>query len=269
MAIIETVENVEPFFPGELPSHEKFTEEFSQKVNIINTNHVIINDALELLLQGISGGAEQAKMPFALAAAPDGWTRDVSFTTDHLLRVTDGVTVPPGVSPTATGGAEGGDWTITGTTTVAASGHTHNMNDHSHSISHSHAGGSHTHTGANHNHTLPSHSHAIFSSGGGFSSFNIPNQGVTKVGLVVQAVRQHRHTVVAHDHGGTTNPNTGTNATSSHTTDAANATSSTASPSQSDGNNSVSSNTGGHNHTVSHAGNFRPKYLNMLICSKD
>ncbi len=275
MAILQNIADVEPFFPGELPSHEKFTEEFTQKVNTLITNHVIVNDATELLLQGVSGGAEQAKLTFALASAPDGWTRDLSFTTDTLLRVTDGSTLPPGASPTATGGSEGGSWTITGTTTVAETDHTHTMNAHVHDMSHSHTGGSHTHPSPAHTHLHGNHSHSISSGSQVIQQSGDSNQDhsgdINSIPPGVSVARLHVHTTTIHSHGGTTsavNPSSAENGGFFETA-ASDSLIGSASPGNTGGNSSTSGTGGSHNHTPSHDGSFRPKYLNMIVCSKD
>lgn len=271
MATIVSIADVEPFFPGEHPSNEKFTEEFTQKFNAINSNHVIINDSLELLLQGISGGGEQAKIPLALSSAPDGWTRDISFSTDHVLRVTDGSTLPPGASPNSTGGGEGGSWTITGTTSVAESDHTHTMNAHTHFMSHSHSGGAHTHFTALHTHSDPQHAHAIGGTPGATTSSVSATVGAkSRLGGDANALT-HTHDITSHNHGGTVSEDTITTSASSGATDSGDVDldGPSTSPSNTDPNSDVSSGSASHNHTPSHDATWRPKYLNVLICSKD
>ena len=159
MATLTSIPYVSSFFTREQPTSAKFTSDIRNKMNSLIDNHVLINDHLKNLLQGASGGLEQAKIPLGITSAPTGWTRDIVFATDQILRVTDGVTVPSGISPTAIGGSSGGNWTLSGITLVAVGNHTHvmththTMQNHTHSVAGHYHSSDHVHT-ANHTHVI-------------------------------------------------------------------------------------------------------------------
>lgn len=263
-----------PWFSGERTSYEKFTENTTDIINRLIDNIVDINDVLELLLQGAIGGIEQAIIPFAIASSPTGWTRHIASGNDNIIRVTDGSTLPPGAVPTATGGAIGGSWTIIGTTSVAAGSHTHTMNNHTHSLNaHTHTI-THTHIMTSHTHVIDSHTHTINTETGLVSS--VPTVTTDQVvnystQLSYYSTSDHTHTIPDHNHGGTSGVGSGTSGEAS----VANIDSTgaeTGTPS-SDTTGVPSTNTtgsnGSHSHVISYDSSWRPKYLNVLACSKD
>jgi len=86
------------------------------------------------------------KMVFYQAAAPSGWTQDVTQN-DKALRVVSGA-----------GGEAGGLHALSSPPSLA---HTHTGPSHTHAgPNHSHSLQSHTHAGPSHNHTVPNHSHS-------------------------------------------------------------------------------------------------------------
>lgn len=271
MANIEPIVAVARWYLRETPLSSKFNVELCGKINQLITNNEIVNSALEELLQGTIGGSEQAKIPFGVAAAPTGWTRDITFVTDRILRVTDGSTLPSGANPTATGGADGGAWAISGATTDEVGSHTHDLGNHTHSMS------SHTHTLTSHTHGIPAHTHSIT------HYHTIPNQGAMTSGSATatsiyrsssvsgyMSNNTHEHTTDEHDHGGSTGNNVSTTDAGSGTSGSASSTvdisptNTTSVPST-----NITGTTANHSHTISHDSSWRPKYLNVIICKKD
>lgn len=272
MANIIFVAPVESYSQREVPPFSKLNAQIVSKINTIRDNTVIINTGLETLLQGAAGGSEQANIPFALSSAPTGWTRDLTFSTDRALRITDGVTGTSGANPNNTGGGEGGDWQIIGSSSGLSPDHQHDLQNHKHNIgTHTHTITGHTHTDL-HTHQQVSHTHPDDLQAPTLSSNLIEPfalVGATSPDVTV-ATRAHTHTTPNHNHGlasngdGTTSiPSDGTTGISTGgISDAAVSENAGASP-------DLTSNSGGHLHTVNHGTSWRPKYLNIIMCKKD
>lgn len=273
MANITFVAQVETFFQREVPPFSKLNAQITSKINTINDNVNLINVGIETLLQGVAGGAEQANIPFIMASAPTGWTRDVTQSPDAVLRVTDGVTPPPGASPTAAGGQQGGNWQITGSSAAANSAHAHSLQLHSHVIGgHTHTVGAHAHNDG-HSHEQGTHGHNITGSGsqnlGNASQSGLGNVNVTPQDTSV-AKQSHGHTLSGHNHIGPGGDGGGTTGESSigTTNNNSNGILDTHGGSTGTGPGNTS-NDGSHIHTVNHSNTWRPKYLNILMCTKD
>ena len=283
MANIISVSPLASWFLREQPVSSKFNSELKNKMNSLISNHVIINNGLEQLIQGASGGAQQAKILFGLAAAPTGWTRDASVPEDRVLRVTDGVTLPPspqGSSPTAIGGENGGqDGNIIvgfGSDTVGS--HTHDLANHTHILAnHTHSMDNHTH-GVSHTHTMLSHPHTYPSSELGEMRFFIdPFNSVENIkfefgaGVSVAQIN-HSHTNAAHTHTasgfGILVPGSDTGTETGNPTSLPGSGGSGGSISNGPSTN-TSGSTGLHSHSISNDGTWRPSYLNVLLCKKD
>ena len=200
MADITFIAPVEEYSQREVPPFTKLNAQITSKINILKDNTNIINTGLENLLQGVSGGAEQANIPLAMASAPTGWTRDVTQSPDAVLRVTDGATLVSGASPDPVGGNQGGSWQIIGSSAALNPTHSHGLNLHTHNIgSHTHLVPSHAHNDG-HNHSIGGHRHSGPSGGatttGPFSGGTIGHTPGTQ--LVTDI---HTHSVGAHSHG--------------------------------------------------------------------
>ena len=119
--------------------------------HVTDANGVVSTRTLTLADLGYTAPASfpsGTKMVFAQAAAPTGWTQDIT-NNDKALRVVSGL-----------GGGTGGTHAFSSPPSTA---HTHSFSDSSATTSsagaHSHTGPSHTHTGPSHTHSTPSHSH--------------------------------------------------------------------------------------------------------------
>ena len=299
MANIQTIQPLEIWFEDERPSYNKFNSNIRDTIDTMVANDDLINTGLSELLRGV--GAEQAVMPMVMSSAPTGWTREPSFTDGTVLRVTDGSTVPPGASPTATGGVVGGSWTISGINSSVDGAHTHTMEAHTHSLSgHTHSSSGHAHTMGNHGHSYSStHSHTVAASADTAtenyrSNFSVPSSGadvrsssaIGPTNISVQMIfrsasspfnygytqfgASHVHTLPSHTHSasdGSTGSTgtTSTNNTGSGTPGVGAPTSDVTSLATAD----TTSSDGGHSHTASHDGSWVPKHVTVIICSKD
>lgn len=247
----------------ETPSSTKFTAETTNKVNILIANQITLNNSVGLLLQGASGGTEQAKIVFGLGSAPTGWTRDTLVTADNALRIS------------SAGGTQSGSWTITGLSTTSDSGHTHDLGSHTHTYDH-------THNVTPHNHSLNAHTHIVIHSHqtpstsgltltstiGSLVTWKNFTQGEPAANVVIS------HSTVAHTHTADHLHGTGgTNATSdgpsvANTNDASPAIS-TATGTTSTPSNNTAATGGSHTHLISQDAQWRPSYLNVIACKKD
>lgn len=272
MANIVSITPLPTWTIREFGSASKLNSQVVGKLNSLISNQILVNTGLSELLQGATGGSEQAKIPFVRSAAPAGWTRDTDFLTDHLLRTTDGTTVPPGASPTVMGGVHGGSWTITGLTSTVSGDHTHDMS-HTHTMgNHTHTVASHTH-GMDHTHVLGPHTHTVDATGlvtsGGnqgetraISSDSSSNSGVT--------LQIHRHTADhTHTLEATNSPVTSGGSNVANTSSVADTTSTPSTNSTGDTSSVNSSSDGNHSHTISQDGTWRVHYTNVLMCKKD
>lgn len=283
MASIVNIQPVTPWSVRDFGSASKLNSQVSNKILAVYQNQVITNYDLGLLFQGVSGGPEQAKIPFVKSSAPTGWSRDTSFLTDHVLRVTDTSTVPPGASATATGGQHGGSWTITGIAASVDPGHTHTLADHTHTMgNHTHAMTSHSH-GMNHVHNDTGHTHTTYYSltssmtgansclsfdrysvdGSYYHVYTANCSSTHTLGDGVSLYTSHNHAFGTTASGNTSAPNVTETGTSSGTSGTP-SNNTTGIPSQP---NTGSS--GSHSHSISHDGSWRPGYLNVLICRRD
>lgn len=268
MTAIAPVTDVDPFFIGERPSYNKFLGEVTTKTNTLITNSVLMANAINQLIQGAEGGAEQAKIPFSLATAPEGWTRDATFLDDHLMRVTDGVTVPDGADPTVVGGDHGGDWTITSITSIAALAHVHTQS-HTHDIAHYHTTTTHSHP-MSHSHTLPSHTHDIPNTALQLPADMFSYAVISAASGTNYAYRTHTHQLVAHNHGGTSTGSGDSTWTQSNSyTGTSTPSSSTLAASSGNASTTDTGSSGGHAHAISANGAWRPKYQNLIVCKRD
>lgn len=238
----------------ESPSSTKFTSEISNKVNTLISNELLIHSELRLLLQGSEGGSDQARILFALASAPTGWSRDLTVTTDSLLMTGD------------LGSSSGGGWTVSGLTSSTVGAHQHTFL-HVHSASHTHSSVAHSHT-MSHTHTeihthgsMTSSSPTVSSAPAANPYGSYPKSGST--GYVFTDAHYHTY---EHTHGTSVNSSyvsefLGSTSDASPTVTAYYGNTDTQSV-------NVTSESGGHAHSVS-VGSWRPKYLNMLACKKD
>lgn len=263
----------DPWFESERPTFQKFSLSINAKVSTLIANQNLINSEVDSLLQGATSGANQAKIIFVMTSAPTGWTRDPSFTSGYILRVTDGSTVPSGESPSAVGGVQGGSWTISGVSMSTVSSHTHSMT-HTHTLAgHTHSSSSHTHTMGNHSHTLAAHTHTVA------ASSNVTLSGHSSLGdyydsllpLEIGADSFHTHILPSHSHGGVTgNPYDAFSSVTTNNTGAGTAT--TGAPSSDVTGASSASETGSnssHTHTVSHTPSWVPRCTSTIVCTKD
>lgn len=279
MADITDVEPLSSWSLREIVMASKLNSQLVSKITLIKDNQVTINTASELLLQGVAGGIHQAKIPFAMAAAPTGWERDTGFLTDHILRVTDGSTLPPGANPTIVGGAHGGDWSITGLSSLIDPDHTHTLYLHTHSMAHTHTFPTHTHSMQSHTHQTVGHTHTIYPSTIAFTGVTGTTTFSTWGGSESKmSTGYHGHyTNHGHPYGGENVPGAtgsgGDGLTSGVSSPTETSPSGTTVNSMS-GSGYVGNYTGatgiggGHSHTINHDGTWRPKYLNMLMCKK-
>lgn len=269
MSDIVFIAPVEEYAQREVPPFTKINAQHVSKINTLKDNLNLINTDLETVFQGAVGGVEQAKIPFAMASAPTGWTRDTGFSTDRVLRLTDGVSVPPGANPNNTGGQEGGDWQMIGSSAAVSPQHQHSLQSHTHVL------GSHTHTITAHAHN-DNHTHEQFAHSHGDNGI-APTLGNSTVNInalpaadVTVSPTTHNHTVSTHFHssqdagaGTTGGASTGVTDTSgSGTSDPSGSTSGSAS-------GNLTANEGDHIHTVNHGSSWRPKYLNIIMCKRD
>lgn len=270
MATITTVSPLESWFVREQPTSSKFNSELRNKANTIITNHVIINNSLEQLLQGVSGGAQQAKISFALPAAPTGWTRDISVSDDQTLRVTDGSTLPPGANPIVTGGSEGGTWSVTGLTTDSTANHNHTLANHTHTLgNHTHSMAGHTHGSGVHTHSTVSHNHTYASDIVPHGTPSATTDTITSGGSPVAGDHthdqaNHTHSVVGMVPSGLSGVGSGTTLPTSAEISGGSGVTPGTQPLT-----NITGSTGSHNHSVSNDGTWRPEYLNVLLCKKD
>ncbi len=263
---ILTVNAKQRWMTREKPTSAKMNLELTTRFNTIITNHTTINNNTSLLLQGATGGTEQAKLLFAIQSAPSGWTR-ISMFNDRMIRVANGVEA---------GGTYWGIWTIFGHTIDSIGDHSHDMANHVHDISHTHgAGTSHRHSITDHNHTLSSHLHQTLDVAGGTSDFATGPSGATLrrtlAGATIVEPIYHAHPYSAHNHmltglsGVLTSTNSGTSYTSYDLlTVTALGTIDSDVP-----NTNITGNSGSHAHSMSHDSSWRPRYLNVIECSKD
>lgn len=277
MAAITSIDKISQWAFRQFGSASNLNAQIVAKVNLLISNHEAMNENAEFLLQGASAGIEQAKIPMTKPSAPTGWTRDVSIGSDALLRITDGTTTPPGDSPTATGGGSGGSWTINGISTTPAGGHSHEST-HTHTTEHSHTISSHYH-GIDHTHTVPGHSHTsgldgvISSTVSGWTSTgafyydtSTPMAALPEPSDITDHSTQHAsthwHSVGSVSDEVTSHPSS---------TESSNTTDSTATTSvSSTGTSSLSTGVlSSHTHTIAHDANWRPRYVNIIICGKD
>lgn len=292
MPEINNIAYMEPFFEGEYITKEKLNLQVKDKVNVLIQNQETINTYLNSLLQGASAGVDQAKTIFMMASAPTGWIRDLSADVDSVIRITDGSTAPPGENPTADGGSVGGDWEITGLPNLTASDHTHSYGSHYHLIGdygtgHTHTTSGHVHTLRNHTHTLASHLHSIGGSytnssyrstqhGDGYDIIYYIYNGPTSSrssGSSTTDFKDHRHIMSYHNHNGSTSLDGGGTLS---LIDTNNTGSSVSSVSWGGGNEYTgaagtisTSAAGGHTHTPSSSGVWRPLYVSGVACEKN
>jgi hypothetical protein len=276
MSIITPISYAIPWYIRENPTSAKFTAEVNSKLNILILNQISVNDYTDELLQGSTGGAEQARVPLLMVSAPSGWTRDAAVISGSTLRITDGVTVPPGVDPNIIGGQAGGSWTVSGCSAASTANHTHTMGTHTHSTNHSHTAPVHSHDLGSHTHPIATHAHSGLASIGGESKNSDYGNlllwiggTLSPFGTVVSS--GHTHTIGTHSHGGSYTSNTGTTGgPSSNTTGSSTVTitdqSSVISGTPSD---DVSGSSGAHLHTIAHDGSWSPKFATVIICTKD
>lgn len=279
MATITTITHLSSLFLREQPVSSKLNSEFRDKVNILIDNNNTINTVLEETLAGSISGASQAKIAFGLPAAPTGWTRDTSFSSDFLIRITDGVTLPPtppGSNPTVVGGEQGGqdfnfivglDTNFIGDHNHTLANHTHSLNNHVHNlIDHFHSGTAHTHSMADHhaNHTVNPFTQTLST-----EPAIGPHPNAQFAAEFISAA-PHTHFPAAHGHqltdtvGGTSGPGAGTGPTSALPGSSGSGSDITNGPST-----NTSGNGGTHNHSIANDGTWRPRYLNILLCKKD
>jgi hypothetical protein len=248
----------------EQPTSTKMNQEITNRFNLNISNHQILNTNVSMLLQGTAGGTEQAKLLFALSSAPTGWTR-INTHNDKLVRIADGIEA---------GGLTGGLWTISGYTIDSSGAHTHSLASHVHNIEHGHgAGTSHRHTIIDHTHTLPSHGHNIAAAAASSTGY-APGyfNGTPGAGDISSAASSaHTHAIPAHAHSTSSGSailptlGSGTSYTSYDLLNisALGATNSAiASP-------DLTGSSGSHTHTATHDSSWRPRYLNVIECSKD
>ena len=280
MADIVTISTVADWLVREFGSASKLNAQVSSKVSTLIDNHIVLNTATDQLLQGAVGGSEQAKIPMYKPAAPAGWHRDTTKGTDAVLRVTDGVTLPVGDNPVATGGQAGGSWTISGLSTpisgdgTVTGNHSHPML-HIHGMAHTHNIPSHNH-GMDHTHVIPQHIHGYATAASvvsltaetGGTALAQPSGG----GFGAQVGHSHGP-LLNHDHGymvgdatvSSSSSSTSTSSTADTTSTASNASTSYSVDNVDIGNPFATS----HVHTITHDGSWRPSYSNILICMKD
>lgn len=263
MPTITLISEPSDWFLRERPSSVKFNAEIVNKINSLIGNHEDIDQYLRILIQGSIGGSEQGKIPFALPSAPTGWTRDILVSSDTIMSVS------------SSGGIVSGTWTVSGLSSSSEDAHTHSLSSHTHSYDHTHTSVAHSHT-MDHSHTF-SHRHAAPSEAvvttGANASTDPHYMGVTRSTPLIPprianiSVPGHTHTYT-HTHemnnfnGAPVLPMTGSTTESSAGVSSVTGTSGTSSP-------DTTSSVGTHNHTLSHDGAWRPKYLNMIICRKD
>lgn len=255
MANITSITAVEAWFLREIPSHTKLTAQLTNKVNTLIANQVLINAALEQLLQGATGGSEQAHLAMYNTSAPTGWTQVTSHN-DMVIRLVNTTGGVAGANdPKGTGGA----WAVTGLSSGMEAAHTHGMSSHTHTISTSTQDTTTTTTDGFHHHAIAvggSHNH------GGATGTNGSGQVNSGAGSGDAARGPHTHSVSTdgnHDHGGfsefegyhthtLTHAHTGTSAApNTNTSEAGSA----------------------HNHSVTQDGTWRPSYVNLILVKKD
>jgi hypothetical protein len=264
MANIVHIENIDDWLVREFVSASKLNNQVIFKMDSVYQNQVIINSAISTSIT--TSGPLQTKMPWVIETAPTGWSRDASFLTDYLLRVSDGV-VPPGLNPTAVGGAMGGDATISGNAIGVAGAHTH-TDYHTHSTNHTHSIPDHSHT-IDHSHSSISHTHGVSTYSGNTSSFSDANlvywydSGFTTIDS-----GNHYHDA-SHNHTCSTDSASissysGISGSATGTTDMGASVIATSSQLV-----TITSSALNHAHPINDMGNWRPRYLNVLICQKD
>ena len=277
MATLTPITTVDSWFPEERVTNNKMYNEITTKVNILIDNHILINNQLNNLIQGELAGIDQGILMFGLASAPTGWTRDITFSTDKILRVTDGRTVPPGDTPVVDGGTEGGSWTLLGMSMTLEGTHSHTMVSHTHSMSHTHTAGDHTHAISTHTHYLPKHSHTITGQPAGTYTITVPPAAAYYIrpgGTVTASLSGITHSRGAHNHGGGSTQTIGATYTAGlygGVSGSSNPKFGTISPSTSTSLPSVTSTDSytSHNHAISHDALWRPKYVNIMACKRD
>lgn len=175
-----------------------------------------------------------SRMVFYQANAPTGWSQVTSIN-DRVLRVVSG-----------DGGTTGGSWSISG---ISVSGHALSVSEipsHNHSMD---SAGSHSHTGSTS--TTGKHRHDI-----GFSDYAGSHYGETSVGTNNKEA------------GWGSAPRDSGSARTNYTGDHSHSLSI-----NSDGDHTHTiNNTGGnnsHSHGISHDGNWRPSYADVIVCERN
>lgn len=264
MPTITDVTHIEDFLVRAFATASEINE-ITNKISVIDDNVIVINAYHENLLQGVVGGTEQARMPFCLSSAPTGWIKSTALD-DHMLRVTDGVSIPTGLNPTFVGNAEGGDWSITG-------GSLSSVDNHSHTIAHTHGLASHIslHSLSSHSHSMTHYHTAAHTHGTdtGYAHLGTPSSYANQwnyAGFTI-ATLYHGHSDGGHSH---TLSSAGSLSWNSPGTSDAIVTGSSSSTNVS-GASSVSSsqveNVG--THPIGFGDTWRPAYYDIIICEKN
>jgi hypothetical protein len=246
----------------EIPVKSKFSSEITAKCNILIGNQTIVNTYLVNLLQGASGGTQQANLPMATQYAPTGWSRNTSIQNDTILVVTLGA-----------GLASGGDWAISGVTLSSELDHTHTTQSHTHDISHTHIASTHSHI-MTHTHTFD-HTHNMnnesveteFTAPTGFDHLGVTSAAWSESVFINTTTQGHKHTYV-HGHTLVTKAPIVESQSTSYTALGADAYTTFT------GNSSITSNdttdlSGAHTHGMTSDSSWRPSYMNIIACRKD
>jgi hypothetical protein len=261
---------INPFFTLEYPSSIKFNLAVNNNIQNLIQNDTLLDNYVTSMFQDLSGGAEQATIPHFRTTAPSGWTRNVLYSADYILRVTDGSSIPVGDNPEHRGGYTGGSWSIT-SLSISSTG------SHNHTIGHAHGLGSHTHTFPSHNHTQ-AHTHTIYShthslAGSTDTGGTAGDYGTRPNGPYPVFPARASATAASHSHGMShTHTTTGGDFSSGTAASAFTSSVSTSTGEETglSGSTDVTTATdGSHLHSITHDASWRPKYLDILVCSKD
>jgi hypothetical protein len=211
------------------------------------------------------GGVESGTvMVFHQAAAPTDWTQ-VTTQNNKALRVVSG-----------SGGGAGGTHDLTAPPSTS---HSHSFSDSSSTTSNS---GSHSHTGPSHTHSTPNHSHSHNLSAGShtLSNAQMPSHGhysaVGNSGGYDYGANIYSASISNNGRAGRFNTSN-SGSSSSHSHNLSGSINNSGASNTGSGGTGNTSNTGSHSHTVAVSGTsgsagatqFKPKYIDVIICSKD
>lgn len=252
-----------PWYTREKPSSSKINSQICRRINSVIDNVNTINTNVDMVLQGASGGTEQATLLLSMISAPTGWTKDTTYN-DRFIRVTSGV-----------GCATSGSWSISGVSIASSGAHYHRVTSHTHPITHSHS------SGAYHSHTW-GHAHVVYNHGHyGYGDYlGSPNHYTSSDSGTVSIrcygienypfVSNHNHQADWHSHHASGSGDFWSSGETSLYNNDGNVTLSSTGALSSDASGTVDSgSSGSHTHTFSHDGTWRPKYKNVLVCKKD